>query len=304
MSKEVTALLTKGAIIPVQFSPSRFYSSMFLVPKKGGSFRPVIDLSQLNKFVINEHFQMENLLCATNYYKQIINPQDFLVKLDFKDAYLMVGVHPDSQPFLRFIWQDQVYQFQALPFGLNTAPRVFTKLLRPVVAFLRTRNIRLLIYLDDILLVASSPLILHQHTSVVINLLQDLGFLVNFEKSILTPTQILEFLGFIINTVTMRFYLPPEKIAKTYRLCKALMKANPAPLHPLSQLLGFLESCRPAVWLAPLHFRHLQSSLIEQVALNNGGYHGTVRLSGPARNELYCWIQNIHQVNGSPIRPP
>ena len=300
MNEEITKLLNKGAIIPVIFSPTGFYSRMFLVPKKGGSFRPVIDLSQLNKFVVNEHFQMENLLCA----KQIINPQDFMVKLDLKDAYLTVGVHPNSQKYLRFIWQGQVYQFQALPFGLNTAPRVFTKLLRPVVAFLRTRNIRLLIYLDDILLVASSPLILRQHTNIVINLLQDLGFIINFEKSILTPTQILEFLGFIINAVTMKFYLPPEKITKTSRLCKSLMKENPTSLHLLSQLLGFLESCRPAVWLAPLHFRHLQSCLIEQVALNNGGYHGTVHLSRPALGELQWWILNIHQVHGSPIRPP
>ncbi len=300
MNEEITKLLNKGAIIPVIFSPTGFYSRMFLVPKKGGSFRPVIDLSQLNKFVVNEHFQMENLLCA----KQIINPQDFMVKLDLKDAYLTVGVHPNSQKYLRFIWQGQVYQFQALPFCLNTAPRVFTKLLRPVVAFLRTRNIRLLIYLNDILLVASSPLILRQHTNIVINLLQDLGFIINFEKSILTPTQILEFLGFIINAVTMKFYLPPEKITKTSRLCKSLMKENPTSLHLLSQLLGFLESCRPAVWLAPLHFRHLQSCLIEQVALNNGGYHGTVHLSRPALGELQWWILNNHQVHGSPIRPP
>ena len=63
-----------------------------------------------------------------------------------------------------------------------------------------------------------------------------------------------------------------DKVAKVLDLCKSLLKENPISLHLLAQLQGFLESCRPAVWLAPLHFRHLQSCLIQQVALNKGSY--------------------------------
>ena len=130
-----------------------------------------------------------------------------MVKLDLKDAYLTVGVHPESQKFLRFVWLGQTYQFLALPFGLNTAPRIFTKLLKPVVAYLRTRNIRLLIYLDDILIIGSSVQILREHTALVIELLQNLGFIINYEKSLLTPTPVLEFLGFLINSKTNFTYL-------------------------------------------------------------------------------------------------
>ena len=191
----------------------------------------------------------------------------------------------------------------ALPFGLNTAPRIFTKLLKPVVAYLRTRNIRLLIYLDDILIIGSSVQILREHTALVIELLQNLGFIINYEKSLLTPTPVLEFLGFLINSKTMKFYLPQTKVAKVLDLCKSLLKENPISLHLLAQLQGFLESCRPAVWLAPLHFRHLQSCLIQQVALNKGSYQGTVLLDPQARQELQWWITNIKRVNGSPIHP-
>ena len=187
-----------------------FYSRLFLVPKKGDSFRPVIDLSHLNKFIANEHFQMENLTCI----KHLLNVNEYMVKLDLKDAYLTVGVHPESRKFLRFVWLGQTYQFLALPFGLNTAPRIFTKLLKPVVAYLRTRNIRLLIYLDDILIIGSSVQILREHTALVIELLQNLGFIINYEKSLLTPTPVLEFLGFLINSKTMKFYLPQTKVAK------------------------------------------------------------------------------------------
>ena len=210
----------------------------------------------------------------------------------------------ESQKFLRFVWLGQTYQFLALPFGLNTAPRIFTKLLKPVVAYLHTRNIRLLIYLDDILIIGSSVQILREHTVLVIELLRNLGFIINYEKSLLTPTPVLEFLGFLINSKTMKFYLPQTKVAKVLDLCKSLLKENPISLHLLAQLQGFLESCRPAVWLAPLHFRHLQSCLIQQVALNKGSYQGTVLLDPQAREELQWWITNIKRVNGSPIRPP
>ena len=102
----------------------------------------------------------------------------------------------------------------------------------------------------------------------------------------------------------MKFYLPQTKVAKVLDLCKSLLKENPISLHLLAQLQGFLESCRPAVWLAPLHFRHLQSCLIQQVALNKESYQGTVLLDPQAREELQWWITNIKRVNGSPIHPP
>ena len=300
MQQEIDKLIKKGAIAPLDFSPTGFYSRLFLVPKKGGSFRPVIGLSQLNKFIANEHFQMENLMCI----KHLLNPNEYMVKLDLKNAYLTVSVHPNSQKFLRFIWQGQAYQFLALPFGLNKAPRIFTKLLKPVVAFLRTRNIRILIYLDDILLIGSSVKILRDHTTLVIDLLQNLGFIINFEKSVLTPSPVLEFLGFLINSNTMRFYLPQAKVTKVLTLCKSLREENPTSLHLLSQFQGFLESCRPAVWVAPLHFRDLQRCLIKQVAMNNESYQGTVYLYPLARQELQWWITNINWVNGSQIYPP
>ena len=300
LQQEITKLVEKGAITPVHPTPMGFYSRLFLVPKKGDSFRPVIDLSHLNKFIANEHFQMENLTCI----KHLLNVNEYMVKLDLKDAYLTVGVHPESQKFLEFVWLGQTYQFLALPFGLNTAPRIFTKLLKPVVAYLRTRNIRLLIYLDDILIIGSSVQILREHTALVIELLQNLGFMINYEKSLLTPTPVLEFLGFLINSKTMKFYLPQTKVAKVLDLCKSLLRENPISLHLLAQLRGFLESCRPAVWLASLHFSHLQSCLIQQVALNKGSYQGTVLLDPQAREELQWWITNIKRVNGSPIHPP
>ena len=66
--------------------------------------------------------------------KSLINPGDYMMYIDLTGAYLSVPIHQESQKFLRFIWQNKAYQFKAIPFGLNVAPRVFTKLLKPIVA--------------------------------------------------------------------------------------------------------------------------------------------------------------------------
>ena len=61
--------------------------------------------------------------------------------IDLKDSYLSVPVHKSSLKFLCFIWKGTCYQFKALPFGLCSAPRIFTKVLKPVAAFLRRKAI-------------------------------------------------------------------------------------------------------------------------------------------------------------------
>jgi hypothetical protein len=132
---------------------------LFLVPKKGGGQRPVLDLSSLNQFIDTEHFKMENLATL----KSLLNKGDYMINLDLTDAYLTVPIHPVSQKFLRFLFGNETYQFTAMPFGLNIAPRVFTKIMKPVVASLRSQGIRLIIYLDDILIIASSVETLNLH---------------------------------------------------------------------------------------------------------------------------------------------
>ena len=171
ISQEVNELLQKGAIERTPFSRDGFYSHLFLVPKKDGPMRPVIDLSYLNKFILNEHFQMENLSCL----KTLRLKGDFMTNIDLKDAYLSVPVHQSSQKFLRFIWEDTCYQFKALPFGLCSAPRIFTKLMKPIAAFLRRKSIRVLIYLDDFLLLAATREEAVKNTHLLITLLQS-GF--------------------------------------------------------------------------------------------------------------------------------
>ena len=300
ISQEVNELLQKGAIQKTPFTRDGFYSRLFLVPKKGGSMRPVIDLSSLNKFIVNEHFQMENFSCL----KSLLLPGDFMTNIDLKDAYLSVPVHESSRKFLRFIWKGTCYQFKALPFGLCSAPRIFTKVLKPVAAFLRRKAIRVLIYLDDFLLLAATVEEAVKNTQLVVTLLQSLGFTINLKKSLLIPIQVITFLGFQIDSVCMKISLPAEKANKILYCCRRLLDSQSITLRNLASLLGLLESSRPAIWRAPLHFRHLQSDLIRGLQMNQKSYDALIALSPSARVELAWWLKHTLNANGSPVHLP
>jgi hypothetical protein len=87
---------------------------------------------------------------------KLVEKRDYLVKIDLKDAYLTIPIWHKHQKYLRFLWKDNMWEFACLPFGLASAPRVFTKLLKPVVAVLRQMGLRIIIYLDDILIMSKS----------------------------------------------------------------------------------------------------------------------------------------------------
>ena len=93
-----------------------FFSSIFVVPKKDGGWRPVINLKALNHSI--PHFKMESITLL----KDIIRKGDFMGRLDLKDAYLTVPVVSTHWRFLRFRWKGRNYEFRTLPFGLASAP--------------------------------------------------------------------------------------------------------------------------------------------------------------------------------------
>lgn len=134
-----------------------------------------------------------------------------MVKLDLKDAYLTVPVHRDFHEFLQFIWEGEVFQFTCLCFGLASASWAFTKLLRPVVAFLRSLGFRVIIYLDDIILLNQCKMVIVEQLNFIKKLLQILGFVINSDKSVETPSQLMEFLGMLVDSILMRFRLPEKR---------------------------------------------------------------------------------------------
>ncbi|CAG2235415.1 unnamed protein product [Mytilus edulis] len=256
LSTEVETLLTKRAVeeVPVSSIDPGFYSRLFLVSKKTGGMRPVIDLSILNSYMIIPHFKME----TNRSIRASILPGMWTTSLDLTDAYFHVPVCHSYRKFLRFVWNKRVYQFRALPFGLSTAPLAFTKLMQVAIAHLHSQAIQIHSYLDDSLIKELSPEKLYLNTDVVIRLLLSLGFLISWKKSDLIPSQDFIFLGehYLTHQCIVR---PPQE--KFQNLCSKIhlfLSQKTVTARQFSQLLGLLNSLADVVPLGRLHIRPLQ----------------------------------------------
>ena len=287
IDEEITKLLTKGAIRKVTSCPYEFISNIFLVSRKTGDLRPVINLKPLNQFVQRIHFKMENIQMAMNF----VSPGDYMVSLDLKDAYFSVPIFRPHCKYLRFIWRDQRYEFTCLPFGYSLAPRVFTKIFKPIVAQLRLNGLRIVIFLDDILLVASSFADRMEQLSLLRKLLESLGFVINDAKSQLQPTTRICFLGFIIDSISMKLLLPEDKLQKIISACLNLVsKINPS-VREVAHVTGLLVSAFPAVNYLNLYYRSIE--LCKSRALSeNLDFDQAIILSPQAKSDLH-WERPI-----------
>ena len=118
-----------------------------------------------------------------------------MATIDIKDVYFHVPLSTSTRNYCHFVVLGKSYQFRARPFGLSMAPLGFTKLLLPVLRYLRRRETRVHAYLDDWLIRADSPEDLREKLDLTVSLLQDLGLIINFQKSELTPTWSSSFWG-------------------------------------------------------------------------------------------------------------
>ena len=237
LQQAVDALLLKGAIERVTTVISLgYYSWLFLVPKKTGDLRPVIDLSTLNCHMVVPHFKME----TQGSVRSAIRSQEWTVSIDIRDAYLHVPMHQVIRKYLRFVVNKKVYQFTCLPFVLATSPQEFTKLLQPVVALLRQQGVKLHIYLDDWLIRADTPKQAKLHAQTTIRVLQFLGWIINYEKSDLTPSQDFQFIGMQFNTRQFTVAPLPKMRLKVQSVHQHWMTDPNITARDLHRLLGML----------------------------------------------------------------
>ena len=256
--EEVTlGLVAKGAVELAPLPSPSFYSRLFVVWKTSGLWRPVIDLSHLNRFVDVSPFQMETIQSVLLSVLQ----GDWMASIDLKEAYLQVPVHPASRHFLCFVFRDKVYQFKALCFGLSTAPQVFTRVMAPVSAILHSMGIRMRCYLDDWLVQSSSRESLLRDLQIVLHLCHELGIVVNPQKSNLIPSQVVQYLGVIINTTSFRASPSPEHISRLLSTAGEFQSSASPPASLWLSLLGVLSSLAHLVPGDCLRMRSLQLCL-------------------------------------------
>jgi hypothetical protein len=298
IDQEVAELLNKGAIVPSHWEDGQFVSNIFVVKKPNGKYRPIINLKQLNKFVHYEHFKQEHFKVVLD----LIQENDFFCSVDLQDAYFSVPIHEDYQKYLKFSWRGNIFMFICLPFGYSGAPRVFTKLLKPVYAWIRSQGIRCSYYIDDSLNMNKDRMVCAENSQLICNTLTSLGYTVNLKKSVLVPSQEIVFFGFILDSVQFMVFLTDEKIQKILLKAKQLTALKIVVVRELASFIGLLVNAFYAVLEAPLHYRELERCKVSGLGIDNN-YDNFVTLSSGAVSELHWWIKNVEYKNGKHIRP-
>ena len=296
-TEHIQQLIDKKAITECSFTDG-FVSNIFLTPKHDGGFRMILNLKKFNKFVDYSHFKMES-------FQQILDSvvQDcFMSVLDLTDAYLTVPVSRRFVKYLQFAFRGKIYCYLCMPFGLSSAPRKFTKLLKPVVSFLRERGIILVIYIDDIWITAAEYFECYSSMMESAKLLTKLGFLLNRKKSKPLPSQCVTVLGYVVNSRSMTVSLPASKEEDILRRCKTILSSDSISIRCLASFIGKIVASFPAFKLARAHYRYLEWDKIKFLRANGFDYDAQCVLSSESIADVR-WIVK-HVVNTSaPIKP-
>lgn len=293
----VNELIIKGVIQKCSPEKGQFISRSFLVPKPDGSSRFILNLKELNQFIEPVHFKLEDGRTAA----RLLFQNCVMATLDLKDAYYMIPIHKDYRKYLRFFCNSQLFEFTCLPFGLCTAPYVFTKLMKPAISYLRGLGLTIIIYIDDILFIEKSVNQCSLHLETAKSLFSKLGLLINYKKCQLTPEIRCKFLGFIFNSEKMQIELPESKREKIRSLVKEFKLGEKCTIQRFAEMLGFLVSCCPAVKYGPVYTKACERSKFKALQKNLDNYNSKFIVDCNAFAELEWW-RKVGALNNNPIR--
>lgn len=299
---EVLALKQKDAIEIIQeINTPAFYSHLFVVPKPGNRWRPVIDLSILNTFINAPHFKMETAKAVRNS----VRPNEYAVSLDLTDAYLHIPIHKSTRKYLRFAIDGVVYAFKALPFGLNLSPWVFTRIMESVVSLVRKdSNSEISHYLDDLLQKNSNPETLKIDLQNLISKLEDLGFMINQLKSDLVPAQDFIHLGMNFITTENCVKLTEKRKDKMLLSIDTLLAQNESTARDIAAVIGQLSAAAELIPLGRLFLRPVQIAFRESWSQTSQDWDQILTISKDLRKALEVWMNPEWLMKGIPLIQP
>ena len=148
VSSTIDDLIKSGSVIETNRQP-RVVSPLSVTSNSSGKKRLILDLRYVNDHVYKEYVSFDDW----REFQNFVNPNGFIYKFDLRKGYHHVDIFHEHQDFLGFSWsmnnKRKFYMFTVLPFGLSTAPNIFTKLLRVLVRRWHHQGIKISVFLDD-----------------------------------------------------------------------------------------------------------------------------------------------------------
>ncbi len=297
----IADLLSKKAIEEVPADQPGFYSRVFLIPKrsKTGGWRLILDLSALNQYLRVDGFNMDTNISIRN----ALCPGMWATSIDLKDAYHHIPIRQRSRIFLCFQVRGKKYWFLVLPFGLATAPMVFSEVMKVLKKWGRLSDILLFQYLDDWMAVHMSKLTVFRQTLRLVKKCLDLGLIVHPIKSELIPSQRLIFLGEQLDFQVGRVFPTTDRCHAIQSQAAVVLRNQQCKVLLADSLLGLLVATERTVPLGRILYRPFQAEVVAHT--KQGRFpHALMQLSRQAKNALRWWMVPSHLAVGSSLASP
>ena len=249
----------------------------------------------LNKHVHCPYFKNEGI----NTVCDLLDQNDHLLTVDLKDGFHHVSVNPEFRTFLGFCWKNQFYVWNVLPFRLRSSPWFFNKLIRCVVQYLRSQNLKLSFWVDDCLLMGKPEDIDHVK-SKLLGTLDQLLLCINWEKSSLEPSYTKEYIGYIVNSSGPDgcpcIKIPNRRVNKLKRdICRAL-RAGFIKARFLARICGQIISFSKAIIPSKLLVRNLYCLLRSRTC-----WDSVLHLDEACTSDMKWWLSAFKSWNGCSV---
>ena len=258
-------------------------------------YRLISNLTELNKYIRVPKFSQEGIDVVSNF----IESGDKLMTFDLKSGFHHCKIHKNLQKYLGFYYKGKYYVWQAAPFGLKCSPYYFHKYLRPVVQYLRENGLRLVVWVDDGILMCK-PHVSTDHKDLVIHTLEDLGFTINYPKSDLVDSPQCEWVGYMIESTDVpTIKIKQERIRKLKRGIKKILCSDIKVIsaRQLARIAGQCISMTKAILPGKLLLRS-----VYRVLATRTSWDQAVQLDEGALKDLEWWHTAIDRWNGAPLK--
>jgi hypothetical protein len=298
--QQLQEMIDEGIIVEKKEEMIKFFNHTFLLKKTETEYRFILNAKKLNQYLIVRHFKLESIGTILDTLK----PGDLMVKFDLKSAYSQVPLAATATDYLGFEYEGRTFVYQALPFGLATAPCLFTKIMKPVITKLRQKH-RCGIYLDDGIMMFATAEEAEEGIEELIRLLVRLGLRISWKKSELVPTRSLEFLGWGINTEKMEISVLERKKTEAERRLKAWIKRaeekRTVRIRNFASIVGMLASMSLIVQQAHLRLRLCNQEI--ETAAQSQGWDGKMQLNEKVIPGLRWFQEKLKRETVMRIRP-
>lgn len=248
-------------------------------PKK---FRLITDMRKPNKKFHKKKVKLETL----RHVPDMLTPDSFCVVLDWMQAYYAVAVQDALSNLIGFWWEGSFYSYRTLCFGFSLSPWIFVTIGKQIVKHLRFLGFKILLYIDDSLVVSDTFVSAVRDRNRVMRLCEDLGFRYA-AKSDAMPWRTFRFLGVVahLNTPEPTFHIPHEKQSVMLQGAVELYNLDSVPVKQVAKTIGRVMWMSVCCWLARVMTHELYKALYDESV----DWHSFVRLHPGARAELQ-WI--------------